>query len=152
MCYLNDNCVSLNFKKDPDNNEAVHICELNNARHLKKWQWLDIWCQFLLSWLEGELKIDVSKLSTWNNIKTIINVYANFRVFDHSVLSFFFHSIPPSFFRYFILFYVFSLRTLVIRIPTAKTTQLASLDSQSRDINACVLLDSRENVVKQVWV
>ncbi|CAH3158496.1 unnamed protein product, partial [Pocillopora meandrina] len=35
MCYLNDNCVSLNFKKDPDNNEAVHICELNNATHLK---------------------------------------------------------------------------------------------------------------------
>ena len=35
MCYLNDNCVSLNFKKDPDNNEPVHICELNNATHLK---------------------------------------------------------------------------------------------------------------------
>ena len=35
MCYLNDNCVSLNFKKDPDNNEAAHICELNNATHLK---------------------------------------------------------------------------------------------------------------------
>ena len=35
MCYLNDNCVSLNFKKDPDNNELVHICELNNATHLK---------------------------------------------------------------------------------------------------------------------
>ena len=35
MCYLNDDCVSLNFKKDPENNEAVHICELNNATHLK---------------------------------------------------------------------------------------------------------------------
>ena len=80
----------------------------------------------------------------------IINVYANFRVFDHSVFSFFFHSIPLSFFRYFILFYVFSLRTLVIRIPTAKTTQLASLDSQPRDINAYVLLVSRGNVVKRV--
>ncbi|CAH3159142.1 unnamed protein product [Pocillopora meandrina] len=34
LCYLNDNCVSLNFKKYPDNNEAVHICELNNATHL----------------------------------------------------------------------------------------------------------------------
>ena len=35
MCYLNDNCVSLNFKKLSDNNEQVHICELNNATHLK---------------------------------------------------------------------------------------------------------------------
>ena len=35
MCYLNDNCVSLNFKKDPDNNDPGHICELNNATHLK---------------------------------------------------------------------------------------------------------------------
>ena len=30
MCYLNDNCVSSTFKKDPENNEPVHICELNN--------------------------------------------------------------------------------------------------------------------------
>ena len=35
MCYLNDNCVSLNFKKSPENNDSVHICELNNATHLK---------------------------------------------------------------------------------------------------------------------
>ena len=34
FCYLNDNCVSLNFKKDPDNNDA-HIYELNNATHLR---------------------------------------------------------------------------------------------------------------------
>ena len=34
LCYLNDNCVSLNFKKDSDNIDAVHICELNNATHL----------------------------------------------------------------------------------------------------------------------
>ena len=35
LCYLNDNCVSLNFKKDPDDNKTVNICELNNATHLK---------------------------------------------------------------------------------------------------------------------
>ena len=35
MCYLNDDCVSLNFKKDPEYEEALHICELNNATHLK---------------------------------------------------------------------------------------------------------------------
>ena len=36
------------------------------------------------------------------------------------------------------------------RVPTAKITQLASLDLHSRDFNACVLLDSRENIVKTV--
>lgn len=39
LCYLNDNCVSLNFKKDleynPENNEPSHFCELNNATHLE---------------------------------------------------------------------------------------------------------------------
>ncbi|CAH3152188.1 unnamed protein product, partial [Pocillopora meandrina] len=38
LCYLNDNCVSLNFKKDPgiiSNSFPSHICELNNATHLK---------------------------------------------------------------------------------------------------------------------
>ena len=35
LCYLNDDCVSLNFKKDPEDNESVHICELNNATCLK---------------------------------------------------------------------------------------------------------------------
>ena len=34
-CYLNDNCVSLNFKNDPENTDLVHLCELNNATHLK---------------------------------------------------------------------------------------------------------------------
>ena len=35
LCYLNDDCVSLNFEKDPENNRPLHICELNNATHLK---------------------------------------------------------------------------------------------------------------------
>ena len=38
------------------------------------------------------------------------------------------------------------------RVPTAKITQLASLDLHSRDIDACVLLESKENIVKRVWV
>ena len=33
-CYMNDNCVSANFKKDPDTREMAHVCELNNATHL----------------------------------------------------------------------------------------------------------------------
>ena len=35
LCYLNDDCVSLNLKKDPDDNESVHICAQNNAMYLK---------------------------------------------------------------------------------------------------------------------
>ena len=35
LCYLNDDCVSLNFKKEPDDNELVRICKINNATHLK---------------------------------------------------------------------------------------------------------------------
>ena len=38
------------------------------------------------------------------------------------------------------------------RVPSAKMTQLASLDLHSRDIYACVLLDSNENIVKRVRV
>ena len=34
MCYLNENCVSLNLEKDSEYNEAFHICELNDATHL----------------------------------------------------------------------------------------------------------------------
>ena len=40
----------------------------------------------------------------------------------------------------------------MIRVPSAKITQLAWLDLHSRDIDARVLLDSRENFVKRVWV
>ena len=55
--------------------------------------------------------------------------------------------------RYFVflsLSFFFFLRTLVTRVPTAKITQLASLDLLSRGIDACVLLNSRENIVKRV--
>ena len=48
MCHLNDNCVSLNFKKDPDNNEAVHICELNNATYLKYDSYLTTDANFII--------------------------------------------------------------------------------------------------------
>ena len=83
------------------------------------------------------------KLWPRNNIKTIMNVNANFRLFDHSLFTIRYLSLHLSFFNFF-----FSFRTLVTRIPTAKITQLVSLDLHSRDIDACVLLDSRENVVK----
>ena len=62
-----------------------------------------------------------------------------FMHYDHSEFRFFFHFI-----------YFFFFRTLATRVPTAKITQLASLDLHSRDIDACVLLDSKENIVKRV--
>ena len=72
------------------------------------------------------------------------------QIFVHSILcylasSFIQSSIFLSLSRFF-----FSYRTLVTRVPTVKITQLVSLDLHSRDISACVLLDSRENVVKRV--
>ena len=33
LCYLNDDCVSLNIKKDRNNGK--HLCELNNSTHLE---------------------------------------------------------------------------------------------------------------------
>ena len=35
FCYMNDNCVSANFKKDLENGGIYYICELNNATHLE---------------------------------------------------------------------------------------------------------------------
>ena len=35
FCYMNDNCVSVNFKKDLDIRGIAHVCELNNATHLE---------------------------------------------------------------------------------------------------------------------
>ena len=35
FCYMNDNCVSANFKKEPETRRIAYICELNNATHLE---------------------------------------------------------------------------------------------------------------------
>ena len=69
------------------------------------------------------------------------------KVFVYSIISYLLFSIYPSIFLSSFNFF-FSFRTLVTRVPTAKITQLVSLDLHSRDIDACVLPDSRENVVK----
>ena len=74
LCYLNDNCASLNFKKDPDNNEPVHICELNNATHLKYDSDLTTDAKFYYRGSKVSYKSIFFKLSPWNNIETIMNV------------------------------------------------------------------------------
>ena len=104
MCYLNDNCVSLNFKKDPENTDPVFLCELNNATHLKYGSDLTSDAKFYYRGSKVSYESMFFKLLPWNNIKRIMNVYANFRVFDLLAFSFFFHSIPPPFFRYVIFF------------------------------------------------
>ena len=35
FCYLNDNCVSLNFKKNAELGGKGYICEANNATHIE---------------------------------------------------------------------------------------------------------------------
>ena len=35
MCYQEPNCVSFNLKKNPENGEVKHRCELNNSTHLE---------------------------------------------------------------------------------------------------------------------
>ena len=97
LCYLNDDCVSLNFKKDPDDNEPVHICELVHYRqdlatHLKYDSDLTTDANF---YHRGS-KVSYKSICRRGIIilRTIINVYTNFRAFDHLVSSFFFHSNP----------------------------------------------------------
>ena len=94
MCYLNDDCVSLNFKKDPEDEEPLHICELNNATHLKYDSDLTTDANFYYRGSKVSYKSIFRNYRLGmplNDIITIINVYANFRVLDHSVVRFFFH-------------------------------------------------------------
>ena len=35
FCYMNDNCVSANFKKELETGGIAYVCELNNATHLE---------------------------------------------------------------------------------------------------------------------
>ena len=83
LCYLNDSCVSLNFKKDPDNNEAVHICELNNATHLKYDSDLTTDPKFYYRGSKVSYKSIFFQLSPWNNIETIMNVL---QIFVYSII------------------------------------------------------------------
>ena len=135
LCYLNDHCVSLNFEKDPENNRPLHICELNNATHLKYDSHLTTNATFYYRGSKVSYKSIYRsyRLEWYHNKNSCLYKFLCMRSFGISFLIFFF-------------------RTLVTRFPTAKITQLASLDLHSRDIDAYVLLDSKENIVKRVWV
>ena len=74
------------------------------------------------------------------------------QIFVYSIIRYIVSSFIQSLHLSFVIsyYYFLSFRTLVTRVLTAKITQLVSLDLHSRDIDARVLLDSRENVVKRV--
>ena len=91
MCYLNDDCVSLNFKKDPEDEEPLHICELNNATHLKYDSDLTTDADFYYRGSKVSYKSIFRNYRLWIYMMTLINVYTNFLVFDHSVFRFLFH-------------------------------------------------------------
>ena len=91
MCYLNDDCVSLNFKKDPEDEEPLHICELNNATHLKYDSDLTTDANFYYRGSKVSYKSIFRNYCLWIYMITIINVYINSRVVDHSVFRFLFH-------------------------------------------------------------
>ena len=85
LCYLNDNCVSLNFKKDPDNNKTVNICELNNIWNMTvTWKLMPIFIIVARRWVINRFL----ETFAWNNIKTMRNVHSNLLVFDHLVFCF----------------------------------------------------------------
>ena len=101
FCYLNDDCVSLNYKKDPENDKTGYNCQLNNATHLKYDSDLTTDAKF---YYRGS---KVSYRSIFHNYRLGIiqkqyECYANSRAFDHSVFGFFFHSNSRSFFSYFV--------------------------------------------------
>ena len=50
----------------------------------------------------------------------------------------------------FVNFFFFLFRTPAVKTFRVKIMQLVSPVSQSRDIDACVLLDSKENIAKKV--
>ena len=149
FCYLNDDCVSLNYKKDPENDKTGYNCQLNNATHLKYDSDLTTDAKF---YYRGS---KVSYQSIFHNYRLgiIQKQYECLCKFSciRSLGIWFLLSLKLSIFLQLFRFTVFlSFRTLVIRVPSAKITQLASLDLHSRDIDACVLLDTRENIVKRV--
>ena len=42
LCYQDDNCVSLNIKKDPDSATGQQECELNNSTHMEDGEHLTV--------------------------------------------------------------------------------------------------------------
>ena len=75
--------------------------------------------------------------------------FANFSFNRPSALLFFVQPIRQGFSSH-CPFSTLSFITPAVTIPCAKITQLASLGLNFRDIDACALLDSRENFVKKV--
>ena len=73
------------------------------------------------------------------------------QILVHSIIRYLISSFIQSLHLSFLIsLFCFFFRTLVTRVPSAKITQVASLDFRSRDIDACVPLHSRENFLEKV--
>ena len=109
LCYLNDDCVSLNIKKDRNN--GGHECELNNSTHLEDDIDLitDAVFYYRGSKVSNNSNIDSSRHKMINKQITMTNVHIKFIhslifSFLRSFVSSFVPSFVCSFVRSFVLF------------------------------------------------
>ena len=127
------------------------ICELNNATHLEYdidlttdavFYYRGSKVSYYSNLLACRLTLQLKQLLQW--LQRVLEIsFVQSYVFSNS----FVHTV-----RWFFLYFIFllSFRMPVLRIHSAKMMQLVSPVSQSRDIDTCALLDSRENIVKKV--
>ena len=148
FCYLTDECVSLNYKKDPENDKTGYNCELNNATHLKYDSDFTTDAKFYYRGSKVNYKSIFQKYRLGMIQKQL---WMFMQILVHSIIRCLVSSFTHTLYLSLVIsFHCFvSFRSLVTRITTAKLTQLASLDLHSRYIDACVLLDSREDIVKR---
>ena len=98
LCYLNDDCVSLNIKKDRNN--GGHECELNNSTHLE--HDIDLITDAVF-YYRGSKVSNNSKIYSSRHQMTNkqIHVTMNNDERAHEIYSFA-HSFVSSFFRFFV--------------------------------------------------
>ena len=98
FCYLNDCCVSLNFKKNAEYREIGYICEVNNATHLE--YEFDLITDKDFFRFEGEWSLrfwNVPFRSFWVSFNTLVIIQS------HWLLNYFlFCILSSSIFRYMI--------------------------------------------------
>ena len=146
FCYMNDNCVSANFKKEPETGGTAYVCELNNATHLEYDTDLSTNAVFLYrgSKVNYKLWVKFSNLTLFNELWKTTEMCQNFRCFNPLSI------IQDIHLSSCIIFFFFLFRTSAVKTFRVKIMQLVSPVSQSRDIDACALLDSKENIAKKV--
>ena len=118
FCYLTDDCVSLNYKKDSENDETGYNCELNNATHLKYDSDLTTHAKF---YYRGS---KVSYKSIFQNYRLGITqkqLGMFMQILVHSIIRYLVSSFTQTLDLSLVISFhcVFPFRTLVTRAPTA---------------------------------